>query len=242
LDALLHESREADTLQNQASPFRAPESAWDKITDELGYSETEQNRDRLKWAISLLPVYQAPQQLWSALRNTLDGNTVKVRRIQPIAPLFQRVAAVAAVLLLFGGAWWTTANYEGYPQTDSEKDIHQEIQLDEVEILYSEEAIHAEFGPETIILEAGTEHLDPGLDLSPEDEDQRAPGVLPEVWLRSEDPAMQALVEEWKELTQAQTQIRKAIGAYNDDPRWVQKIMEIERSRARLAKAMLKAQ
>lgn len=231
-----------ETKSERTDLLRAPDTAWDKITDELSYNETEKNRDRLKRAIALMPVYQAPEQLWLGIKNTLDRSAAKVRSLQPATSLYQRVAAVAAVLILFGGAWWMNGKYQDAPRTDSELGITQEIQLDEVEILYSEEAIHAEFGPESITLEAETEPLDPSLDLNPESADAPPPARLPEVWLRSKDSTMQALITEWDELTAAQQHIREAIGDYNDDPRWVNKIAEIERARAQLAKAMLKAQ
>ena len=60
--------------------------------------------------------------------------------------------------------------------------------------------------------------------------------------MRSEDPAIQTLVAQWKELTAEQQHMRETIDTYHDDPRWVLLVKDIERLRARLEKEMLKAQ
>lgn len=153
------------SLLDTAPQFRAPASAWDKIDEALDYQASEKNRDQLRRALALLPVYPAPGRVWRGLRDALEEGTARVRSLPQWRHAFGKIAAVAAVLLLFGASWWANVRYDNRLVIKSEQKNMQSIQLDEVEII----VLHPESSPDSIDLEAGTE-ITPGLgpEASPE--------------------------------------------------------------------------
>ncbi len=224
-------------------PLTAPSAVWDKIDEELMYNESEKNRLSLKEAIALLPLYQAPEYLWNSLRKTLDQRAGKVRVLPMNRKSWSRVAAIAAVWVLFGMAMWVSNAHFHRPQTEAEKGLTGEISIDPVEMIYSEETLSPELGVESVDMLETTELLEPISNLKsmsrqlPDIPMDRLKSIL-----NSQDTSLILLKQEWEELLQAERDIMEAVGAYNDDPRWVAKMAHIEREKAVVVKRILKTE
>jgi hypothetical protein len=68
---------------------------WDKISDDLNLSYTENNKEALYKAIQELPVYEAPEHMWLKIEKNLNPKT-KIFRLS------KSMLVAATVALIFG--------------------------------------------------------------------------------------------------------------------------------------------
>lgn len=197
----------------------------------------EINRSTLVEALSTLPQYSPPEELWQAVETELDllaelPENESVAELlpayEPPATVWQRIqteldtggrvvslrkwtARIAAAVVVLLASWW--ALNESQP------------------------------APEEGVVSYSIEVMDPLLEKNDWDEDEDAfqqfLALCQSGHFICEQPTFKNLKAELEELTDAKNSLKQAIGAYGASPQLVQQMKEIELERTDILKKMM---
>ena len=197
----------------------------------------ELNRSTLVEALSMLPEYNPPDELWQQVETELDLLSVlpekesiaehlpefdppetvwqnissQLQNEGRVVPLHRWVAGMAAAIVLLLASWWALKPTQSVP--------------DEGIISYSVEV------------------MDPLLEVNDWDQDEDAfqqfMAMCQNGHFICDQPSFKNLESELKELTEAKNALKEAMGAYGASPALVQQMKEIELERTDILKKMM---